>query len=132
MSDRQGGRQGDAQGGRENSLTDSLAKLPGLSRPNDVQGGKPEARGRTRKPAESRDADTPGPPPSLPADVNSGVEVPSQRVAAGHWDEVLIVHQPAQLPELSVGGSRALLAMLVELTAVGILDGPSEGVHDGC
>lgn len=58
---------------------------------------------------------------------------PSARAGeGGRRDDSPIVYSPSQLPDLSVGASRALLAILVELTTVEILDGPSEGVHDGC
>ncbi|HTF54089.1 MAG TPA: hypothetical protein VK735_42135 [Pseudonocardia sp.] len=43
----------------------------------------------------------------------------------------LVVRVPAQLPVLTVQVSRALLALLAELTKIGVLDGPpAEGRSD--
>jgi hypothetical protein len=46
-------------------------------------------------------------------------------------DEPLVVRIPAQLPVLTEQVSRALLAVLIELTTIGVLDGlPTEGRSD--
>ncbi len=46
-------------------------------------------------------------------------------------DDAVTVHAPAEVPALTRGASRILLAILVELTTVEILDGPPEGeCHD--
>jgi len=42
-------------------------------------------------------------------------------------EDVVTVHVPAEIPALTRGASRVLLAILVELTTVEVLDGPPEG-----
>jgi hypothetical protein len=42
-------------------------------------------------------------------------------------DDVVTVHVPVEIPVLTRGASRALLAILVEMTTVEVLDGPPEG-----
>lgn len=43
----------------------------------------------------------------------------------------ITVHVPTELPSLTPRVSRILLAILIELTEVPVLDGPSEGDRDG-
>lgn len=47
-------------------------------------------------------------------------------------EERVTVRLPAELPVLTRSASRILLAILVELTEVEVLDGPTEGGRRGC
>jgi hypothetical protein len=118
-SDRQGGRRGGGEGGREFSLPASRVELPGLTSADDGQGG---ARGVAMSRSKLADAgvSTPsGSPPSLP-DATGGK--PGRRSQHVKETEPIEVHLPAHLPDLKIGASRALLAILKELTHVEILD----------
>jgi hypothetical protein len=45
-------------------------------------------------------------------------------------DDKIVVHLPDELPVLNREASQVLLAILIELTTVEVLDGPSEGHHE--
>jgi hypothetical protein len=122
-----GGPQGGVQGGREFSLTPSLANLPVLTSEDGSQGGKTWEAVSTRKSPETRERRTPHGGPSLPAGAGNQAPTVSRCVTnpqRGLGREDVTVHVPVELPSLTTPVSRALLAILIELTAVEILDAP--------
>jgi hypothetical protein len=127
MTSGQGGPQGGGQGGREFSLTTSLANLPVLASEDGIQGGKARDAVSTQKSPETRDRSTPHGGPSLPVGAGNPATTVSRCVAnpqRGPGREDVKVHVPVELPSLTTPVSRALLAILIELTAVEILDAP--------
>jgi hypothetical protein len=125
-----GGTQGGSQGGREFSLTASLANLPVLTSEDGIQGGKAREAVSTRKSPETREKSTPHGGPSLPVGAGNHATTVSRCVTnpqrgPGKEDvEEVTVHVPVELPSLTTPVSRTLLAILIELTAVKILDAP--------
>lgn len=79
MPEQQGGR----QGGREDSLTPSLTKLPALSSDDAPQGGGSEDHAGTRNPADPSASGTSGLPPSLPSRRTGRRVTGSPRVTSG-------------------------------------------------
>ena len=127
MTSGQGGTPGALQGGREFSLIASLANFPGLTSEDGIQGGTARGPVNAQKSPESRDRSTPhgGPSPSM--DVGNQATTVSRCVPnpqRGPDREDIKVHVPIELPSLTTPVSRALLAILIELTAVEMLDAP--------
>jgi hypothetical protein len=123
----QGGTQGALQGGREFSLATSLDNLPFLTSEDSVQGGVVRGTVNTRKSPETRDKSTPHDGPSPSMDVCNHATTASRCVTHPQWGpdrEDVKVHVPVELPSLTTPVSRALLAILIELTAVEMLDAP--------
>ncbi len=126
----QGGTQGGAQGNREFSLSASLAILPAMSSGDGVQGGTAQGSVNARKSPQTRDRSTPRGGPSLSVDVGNQATTVSRCVTKpqrGPDREEVTVHVPVNLPLLTTPVSRALLAILVELTTVEILNTPPGG-----
>lgn len=131
----QGGTQGGIQGGREFSLTATLDNLPAFTSEDGIQGGKARGAVSTRKSPETRDRSTPGGGPSLPVGAGNQATAVSRCVTnpqRGPDREDVKVHVPVGLPSLTTPVSRALLAILVELTAVQILDAPPGRGRNDC
>ncbi len=131
MPERRGGSRGGGQGGGEFSPAPSPTTLPPLNSADSARGGKSRGRAKTLKPADSEVLETLGLPPS-PAAARGGKRAGlSQSVVIEDGstanDGHIVVRFPAHLPILTVGASRALLAILVDLTAVPILDTPPGG-----
>jgi hypothetical protein len=112
MTSRQGASQAGGQGGREFSLTTSAANFPAPSRQNDGQGGTTPLTLGAGKPPVTHRRTAAGKPPSLRATTDADLGE-------------IQVDLPNTLPPLSTPVCRALLAILVELTAVEVLDGPA-------
>ena len=119
MADRQGGPGGGGQGGREFSLPASRTQLPGLTSANDGKGGVRGVATSRSKPTDTRVSAPSGLTPSLPTAGGGRPARMSRRVRDA---EPITVHLPTHLPDLNIGASRALLAILKELTHVEILD----------
>jgi hypothetical protein len=145
-SETQGGGQGGTQGPREFSLTPSLAFLPGLSCEDTGQGGKYRGASNPAKTPENGDsrASLTGPSLAVCAQESTsarstegtrqgekGTRLESEKepvlgVVTGVQGERLVVRLPAEAPSLTKPACRALLVILVELTEVPVLDGPSD------
>jgi hypothetical protein len=146
VSETQGGRQGGTQGPREFSLTASLPLLPGLNCENTDQGGNYGSTSNPVKSPENGDLRASLTGPSLAVDTEEstsarstegtrqgekGTRLESEKnpvlgVVPGVHGEGLVVRLPAEAPSLTGPAWRALLVILVELTEVPVLDGPSD------
>jgi hypothetical protein len=127
MTSGPGGTPGGIQGGREFSLTASLAHLPALTSKDGIQGGKARDAVSTQKSPETRERSTPHGGPSLPVGADNPATTVSRCVTNPHRGpgrEDVTVHVPVELPSLTTPVSRTLLAILIELTAAEILDAP--------
>jgi hypothetical protein len=145
-SETQGGRQGGTQGPREFSLTSPSAFLPGLTCENTGQGGKYGGALDPAKPPENEDLRASLTGPSLVVDAEESTSARSTEetrqgrkntrlksekelslgTVTGVHGDGLVVRLPAQAPRLTRPAWRALLAILIELTEVPVLDGPSD------
>lgn len=145
-SETQGGRQGGTQGPREFSLTPSLALLPGLTCANTGQGGKDGGASNPAKTPENEDLRASLTGPSLAVDAQESTSARSTEktrqgekwtrlksekelalgAVTGVQGEGLVIQLPAEMPRLTRPAWRALLVILVELTEVPVLHGPSD------
>jgi hypothetical protein len=129
MTSGPGGPPGGSQGGREFSLTASLANLPGRTSKDGIQGGKARQAVNTRKSRKTWERSTPHGGPSLPVGAGNPATTVSRWVTnpqRGPGRDEVTVHVPVELPSLTTPVNRALLAILIELTAVEILDTPPD------
>lgn len=128
MTSRQGGTKGGGQGGREFSLTASLTKLPAPTSGDGAQGGKTGDTSGTRKTSTTGNGNQHGGAPS-PANVAALRSITSSRsvisAASDANGEKVRVHVPREPPALTPSVCRTLLEILVELTAVEVLDRPA-------
>ena len=137
MSSRRGGTQGGDQGARVFSPAASLARLPESTRDNIGQGGKENGQGWTRKRTVGRSSGAAGEAPSLAVERARGPAGSLQSVAWGKGGDggadrtdALRIEILAELPLLTPGTCRALLAILRELTTIPVLDRSSEVGND--
>ena len=114
MSSREGGGQGGAWGVGEDSPGASPAKLPGLTSENSGQGGNPEDHLKREK-------------GGFPGLLGEATAPPCAKIGTGRAGaDGITFLGPCGLPSLTAPGLRELLGILVELSTVEILDGPSE------
>lgn len=124
----QGRTQGAHQGGREFSLTISQDNLPVPTSEDRIQGGTTQGALNTWKSPETQDKNTPSGDPSQSGGAGNHTTTVSRCVTnpqQGPDREDVRVHLPVELPSLTTPVSRALLAILHELTTVEILKAPA-------
>ena len=135
MSSGWGGAWGGSQGGREFSPTASLTKLPRFTSDNAGQGGRTPDRSDPPKPPKTGDSQGPEGTPSPPESAGERPHLGSPSVATvvgGVDREKIEVRVPTQPPPLTPPVCRELLAILIELTAVEILDVSTRRGRNDC